>query len=196
MKKILLLSLFLSSFASLKAQSPAGSYMNSFYNKELSIEATLGKDKLQEIYIEVDSKSSSKAYINIKGYELESFRTSLKLLRDKHLAWCQIAKDNNVTEMSKDFGISFPLVTIAWRGTKWWFSFDRRLNMKFRILTNNEMIATCVQKVAASSNKYIEETIYFVLQTAEDFDNLINALDEEEILKKLQAIQNQESLFQ
>ena len=46
---------------------------------------------------------SRKAFIEVKGKELELFKTALELARDKYIEWRRIAKENNVTDMSKLF---------------------------------------------------------------------------------------------
>lgn len=74
------------------------------------------------------------------------------MIRDKYLSWVKIAKENNVTEMDKEFDIKFPTVSIAWRGSKWWFAFDRKITMSFLILDNGKMVAIWCPKVSASSN--------------------------------------------
>ena len=93
------------------------------------------------------------------------------LRNTKYLNWVKVAKDNNVTEIDKEFDIKFPSVTIAWSGSKWWFSFGQRVKMRFLILDSGKMIAVWAPKVTSSSNRYIDEQIYFAFEGAEDFDS-------------------------
>ena len=132
MKKlsILFVAFFIISI-SLKAQEEVGTYYNNYFKEEFTIEASQKNNKISDIYIEVSAKKSSQSFINIGGDDLETFKASLIALRDKYLSWVKIAKDNNVTEMNKEFDIKFPSVTVAWVGSKWWFDFNRKISMRF-----------------------------------------------------------------
>lgn len=183
---------------SLKAQEEVGTYYNNFFKEEFTIKASQKNNKISDIYIEVSAKKSSQSFINIGGDNLETFKASLIALRDKYLSWVKIAKDNNVTEMNKEFDIKFPSVTVAWVGvgSKWRFDFNRKISMRFLILESGKMVAVWAPKVTASSNRYIDETIYFTFECEDDFNNLLDKLNSQVMLDKLQNRQNKENLFQ
>ena len=197
MKKlsILFLAFFIISISS-KAQEEVGTYYNNFFKEEFTIKASQKNSKISDIYIEVSAKKSSESFINVGGEDLETFKASLIALRDKYLSWVKIAKDNNVTEMNKEFDIKFPSVTVAWVGSKWWFDFNRKISMRFLILESGKMVAVWAPKVTASSNEYIDETIYFTFECEDDFNNLLDKLNSQVMLDKLQSRQNKEDLFQ
>ena len=67
--------------------------------------------------------------------------------------------------------------------------------MSFLILDSGKMVAIWCPKVVSSSNRYIDETIYFVFEREEDFDSLINQLDYNSILDKLLNTKKNEDLF-
>ena len=119
MKKlsILCVAFFIISI-SLKAQEVVGTYYSNFFDKEFTIKASQKNNKVSSIYIGVEAKKSNESFINVGGEDLETFKASLITLRDKYLSWVKIAKDNNVTEMNKEFDIKFPSVTVAWIGSK------------------------------------------------------------------------------
>lgn len=181
---------------SVRAEQKVGSFQNSYFEKEYDIEAAAKNDKLQTVYIGVDAKDSKTAFISVDGKDLGLFKTSLELVRDKYLEWVKVAKENNVTEMNKEFGIKFPSVAIAWAGSKWWFAFGQKINMRFIILDSGKMVASWAPKVTSSSNRYINETIYFVFADEEDFNNLISQLNYQSILDQLQNTKKNEDLFQ
>ena len=197
MKKFntLIVSLFIFSISS-KAEQTVGTFENAYFGKNFTIEASQKNNELETVYIEVEAKSSKSAFLSVDGNKLESFKTSLELVRDKYLSWVKIAKENNVTGMDKEFDIKFPTVSIAWRGSKWWFAFDRKIAMSFLILDNGKMVAIWCPKVSASSNEFIDETIYFVFECEEDFNSLLNQLNSQAILDKLLNTKNNEDLFQ
>lgn len=177
------------------AEQTVGNYQNSFFNKSYDIEASAKNERLESVFIGVEAKDSRSAFIEVGGKNLESFRTALELVRDKYADWVKIAKESNVTEMRKEFGIYFPSVSVCWSGSEWWFSFGNSINMKFLILESGKMVASWSPTVTSSSNRYIDETIYFVFNSVEDFNNLISQLDYNKILSKLLKTKNDESLF-
>lgn len=67
--------------------------------------------------------------------------------------------------------------------------------MRFLILESGKMIAVWAPKVTSSSNRYIDEQIYFALEGEEDFDNLISQLSYQSILDQLLNTKNKEDLF-
>ena len=198
MKKLLILivSMFVSLSMNLRAEQTVGTFENTYFGKNFTIEASQKNNKLENVYIEVEAKGSKSAFISVDGDDLERFKTSLELVRDKFLSWVKIAKDNNVTEMDKEFDIKFPSVSVAWRGSKWWFAFNRKLTMSFIILDNGKMLAKWCPKVVSSSNEYIDETIYFVFETEDDFNSLLKQLNTQGILDQLLNTQNNADLFQ
>lgn len=196
MKRIFLLISIMILAVCAKAEQTVGKYQNTYFGKEFEIEAALKNDKIQSVYIGIEAKDAKHAFIAIDGKDLESFKTALELVKAKYLDWVKVAKGNNVTEMDKEFDIKFPSVTIAWSGSKWWFSFGQRVKMRFLILDNGKMIAVWAPKVTSSSNRYIDEQIYFALEGAEDFDNLLSQLNYQTILDQLLNKKNNEDLFQ
>ena len=195
MKRVISVFVFLVYAFVSNAQDVVGSYLNSYFGKTYSIEASLENNTLNKVYIEVETKGSKQGFISIDSKDLQSFKASLLSLRDKYLEWKQIAISNNVTKMNKDFDITFPTVTVAWYTSKWWFSFNRKITMSFMILENGDIIAVWSPKVSASSNEYIDETFYFVFGSKDDFTNLLKELDGQKICDKLLKTKNAESLF-
>ena len=196
MKKIILVLCLLTFILPIKAQQKVGEYTNSYVSKTFSIEAVEKNNKIEVVYIGISTDHKSRpAYIIVKGEDLELFKTALELARDKFSEWKKVAKENNITEMSKEMSINFPKVTVAWHGAKWWFSFGNKINFRFLILDDGEMVAHWTSKVTSSSNRYIEEYIYFAFANEEDFNGIINQLDGQRILNELFKNKNKSELF-
>lgn len=196
MKKIILVLCLLTFILPIKAQQKVGEYTNSYVSKTFSIEAVEKNNKIEVVYIGISTDHKSRpAYIVVKGEDLVLFKTALELVRDKFSEWKKVAKENNITEMSKEMGINFPKVTVAWHGTKWWFSFGNKINFRFLILDDEEMVAHWTSKVTSSSNRYIEEYIYFAFANEDDFNSIINQLDGQKILNELFKNKNKSELF-
>ena len=200
MKKFIFAMVAMIATMSMYAQQKVGEYTNSYVSKTFSIEAVEKNNKIEEVYIGIPTDLGSRtysrsAYIVVKGKDLELFKTALELVRDKFSEWKKVAKENNITEMSKEMGINFPKVTVAWHGTKWWFSFGNKINFRFLILDDEEMVAHWTSKVTSSSNRYIEEYIYFAFANEDDFNSIINQLDGQKILNELFKNKNKSELF-
>ena len=194
-KTLLLISIMLLTICAY-AEQTVGRYQNTYFGKEFEIEASQKNEKIETVYIGIVAKDAKSAFISVDGKDLESFKTALELVKTKYLDWVKVAKENNVTEMDKEFDIKFPSVSIAWSGSKWWFAFGIRIKMRFLILDNGKMIAVWAPKVTSSSNRYIDEQIYFALEGEEDFDSLISQLNYQTILDQLLNKKNNEDLFQ
>lgn len=191
---ILTLSLLFSSMIS--AQEVIDNYTMSYFNKNYEIEASTGKNNNFTIYIQVNAeRSKTKANYMIKSDKLNEFKEALILTKDKYVEWTKVAKENNVTDMSKDIDIKFPNIDIAWLGTKWFFSFGKKLSPKFMILKNGQNIVSFVNKNTASSNQYIDETTYWVFADVKEFEEFILKLDFDKIKVKLEKSENKAELF-
>lgn len=200
MKKFIFVMVAMIATMSMYAHQKVGEYTNSYVSKTFSIEAVEKNNKIEEVYIGIPTDLGSRtysrpAYIVVKGKDLELFKTALELARDKFSEWKKVAKENNVTEMSKEMGINFPKVTVAWYGTKWWFSFGNKINLKFLTLDDGQMVAAWALTVTSSSNRYIDQEIYFVFSDEEDFNSIIDQLDTQRILNELLNTKNQSDLF-
>lgn len=196
MKKFIFAMVAMIATISMYAQQKVGEYTNSYFSKTFSIEAAEKNNKIENVYIGIQTDLDfRKAYISVKGEDLEFFKTALELVRDKFSEWKKVAKENNITEMSKEMSINFPKVTVAWHGTEWWFSFGNKINFRFLILDDGEMVAHWTSKVTSSSNRYIDQEIYFAFADEKDFDDIINQLDGQRILNELLKNKNRSDLF-
>jgi hypothetical protein len=178
MKRISFFIIMLSIVSTIMAQKKVDSYYNSYFKTEYDISITEDKNGSLQIYIGVAAKhKSDNAQINIDESNLNDFILFLKNVRDKYAEWSKIAKDNNVEKMAKSFDIVSPRLTICWYGTKWYFSFDQKLEPDFMILDNGKHLAVAYNKVTASSNEYIDQTTYLAFESVDDINSLIGKLD-------------------
>ena len=180
----------------MSAAQKVGEYTNSYFSKTFSIYAGEENDKITSVYFGVQTDLDFRtAYISVEGEDLELFKNALELAKDKFSEWKNVAKDNNIAEISKEMCIDFPEVTVGWYSTEWWFSFDNKINLVFLILDDGQMVAAWAPKVTASSNHYIDQKIYFVFADEKDFDGIINQLDGQRITNKLLKDKNKSDLF-
>ncbi|MBR1716925.1 MAG: hypothetical protein IJ718_04815 [Paludibacteraceae bacterium] len=198
MKRNLIISIFAFFAVALLAEDRIGSYTMSYFDgKEYEIEASEPKNGKFSIYLYVGGdRKSDKVCIGIDSKDLQAFKTSLEQIRDKFLEWEKTAKDNNVTDINKDFPYSFPKVTIAWLGSKWWFSFNKHLKPKFMVFKDGSCAMVVYMKVKASSNEYIDQDVYWVLQNVDEFNSIIDMLDENIVMEHYNNKGNKTDLFQ
>lgn len=196
MKKFTLffLALFLSCFS--YAEEKIGSYHSTYYDSDFEISADqTGAGKIS-VYISIMGVTKwEKAMFSLDLSEVPAFRAALELAKFKFTEWKKVAEDNGVTEMKKDMPIPFPKVNICWYTTKWWFSFDQKLQPSF-IVTGKGVSAFAIMGSAQSSeSERISLNYYFALGDETDFNALIEALDEELIKSKFTGKQDVQALF-
>ncbi|MDR0367613.1 MAG: hypothetical protein LBH82_00550 [Bacteroidales bacterium] len=178
------------------AEKVVGTYSLSYFNKQYDIEASEIKNGKFSVYIQVSAERDfTRAMIEVKSSDLEEFTQFLTQMKDKYVEWANVAKENNVTDMSKDMDFKSPSTTICWSSSKWFFSFGHKLQPRFLILDSGKMVVTIHKKVTASSNQYIDEKIYWVFSDATEIDELISQLNAEKIISKLQEKENASDLF-
>ncbi|MDD4211587.1 MAG: hypothetical protein PHC46_04300 [Clostridia bacterium] len=196
MKKIVLI-LFVSILCTtVYGEKVVGKYYLSYFNQSYDIEASEIKDGKFTLYIQVHGGSqSTKAMLFVESDELKEFTQSLLQMKTKFEEWSKVAKENNVTEMSKKMDINFPPTSICWFFTEWYFSFYHTLIPAFMILKDGTYAVSIVEEATSSSNEYIDETIYWVFSDPKEIDDLISQLDAEKIKSKLEADDNASDLF-
>ncbi|MCY1660331.1 hypothetical protein [Chryseobacterium sp. SL1] len=195
-KKFTIFTLLLLFSSMINAQEVIDNYTMSYFNKKYDIEASMEKNGDFTVYIQVSAERvSTKANYMIKSSRLNEFKEALIFTRDKYSEWAKIAKENNVTDMTKSIDAKFPNIDIAWLGSKWFFSFSQKLSPTFMILKNGQIVVSFLNKNTASSNQYIDETTYWVFNDVKEFDEVIQKLDYDKIKGKLEKLENKADLF-
>ncbi|MDH6353844.1 hypothetical protein M2132_000161 [Dysgonomonas sp. PH5-45] len=198
MRKIIigLCVLFLVPCVSIYAQKKVATYeMSYFSDKKYDIEGLLDKDGMLSVYIGVEGKAKTTT-VKFEEKELKELKNTLEQIKNKFSEWSKIAKENNVTDMTKEMDFSLPKSTICWYSSKWFFAFNQELKPTFMILEGNRHIVSIVKKVTASSNKYIDETIYWIFSSPQEIDAFINLIDIDKLKQELGKEKKTEELFQ
>ena len=199
MKKILLFIVVIAMSALVSAQEKFATYTMSYFQEmgEFPIKISkLDKKGKFSVYIYVMGESEyDNVCITIKSIDLPTFRQTLTDLRDKFVEWKEVATENNVTDMKKEFPYSFNGITIAWLGSKWFFSYNNIITPLFVAMEDGKCVMIVYKNATSSSNQYIDQKVYFVLQEKEEFDNLLNVISEENINDYLNKRSNAEDLF-
>lgn len=179
------------------AQETVGNYYNSTFKKEYDVQAGLKSGNLMVIlFVEGYYGNEDVCFILNGENEIISFGTALLAAKSKYEEWVAVAKQNNVTEISKEMGISFPNIDVAWYGSEWWFDYNERISPYFKVYDTGECVCTIAGEATASTNELIDQKYYLVLSSVDDFDNLYNALQVNSIMDVLNSKQRAEDLFQ
>lgn len=188
--------LFLLLSLTANAQKVIGNYSLSYFDRSYDIAATQIENEKFTLYIQVSAeRESTEAMLAFESNQIEELRQSLLQVKSKYEEWCKVAKENNIKEMSKEMDIKLPSTTICWSSSKWFFSFDNKLTPKFLILDNGKFVVAFMKKAISSSNKYIDETIYWIFSDTKEFDELASKLDINAIETRLNEKENTSELF-
>lgn len=198
MKKLFLLICTMALCLNSLAEEKIGSYAMSYFNgKSFKIEASEPKNGKFSLYIEVGGKhKSDNVMLGVESKDLESFKDALTQVRDKFLEWKKTAVENNVTDITKEFPVTFPKITIAWYGSKWWFAFNQRIKPTFFVFKDGTCAMVVYTKAVSSSNEYIDQEVYWVLREESEFNDIIGLLDENVIIEHFSTKETKADLFQ
>lgn len=162
---------------------------------EYNVEATIYENDLV-VFIQVDGKyKSEKVFICIEGAEnIQNFIDALNVCKTKHIEWSEVAKSNNITDFRKPINVKFPSIRITWLGTKWYLSHKQNFNPEF-VVGENTNFVVIAGKANHWNNKYIDTNFYMIL-TPNDIDELISALNVDNIYSILSQETKTDALFQ
>lgn len=195
MKKHFLVLLALVLSLSINAQEAVDSYYSSYLKEDYEILASTDNGVLK-IYLNVGGEyESDNVIFMMEDKKINEFINSLKQVKIKYQEWSETAKNNNITEMDKEFDIDFPRVDVAWFSSDWWFSFNSILNPYFKVTSSGKCLVVFTNKVTSSSNKYIDKKYYLVFSNAKEIDELTNKINPASLKEKLNKKQNVQDLF-
>lgn len=197
MKKIFILLFAIGVCGNLFSEEKIGSYAMSYFDgRSFEIQASEPKNNKFYLYIQVGGEhKSDKVMLSIESKDLLAFKDALIQIRDKFLEWKKTAIENNVKDITKDFPITFPRVNIAWYGSKWWFAFNQRIKPTFFVFKDGTCAMVVYTKAESSTNEYIDQEVYWVLQEESEFNDIIRFLDENVIIEHFKAKSSQTDLF-
>lgn len=175
---------------SMQAQNTISEYVNS-HQESFKVNLIAKNEKPYRISLACESKGGD-GEIWIKPSDVEKFRAALSAVKSKFEEWNKIAKENNITQASKEMSIKFPKVEFVWGATTTFFATD-----KFKAmwgLKSPVEFVLCTAYVTASNNQFAEETFIISFYSIQDVQNLLDALSQEKIDAAIKTTENS-SLF-
>ena len=165
-----------------------GEYTLSYADISLSVTASAISDEDISIDIRVRaSKETTDMAICADNDDIRKLSETMIQMRDKYIEWVEVAKNNNVTSLVKQIDILFPEIYAMWiysGSTDVYSDFSLVLNPLFIISNGNYRISISAD-VTDESNAQIEEKIYWIFSSVEDFNGLIKLLDYDKIKAKV-----------
>lgn len=199
MKKTILSMLLVVIAVGASAQTLYGYYTNRADKSKTRYRVeyiTNGLKNKPYVLVEVMGEAD-KNYLMIDIDNIKSAQDGFKEMKEKYIEWVKIARENNVTEVDKKMDYPFHgRIGAAWRNSQWWFSTGFCYNMQpyFKIKGISKTV-TFAQAIRSDSNKYIENTLYIKFTSVQDFDSLINILDDGKLGAKIKGVKSKENLF-
>lgn len=171
------------------------SYFNEDFDLELDQHPKRANDYTASINLVGDRANDGCCFYFSSSTELTNFIASLNQIKEKFVEWKQVAIDNNVSDVRKPFDIKLPPLTVAWKGSEWWFAFNQRFTPMFIVTSDGRPVCVVNKEVKSSSNQYITEKFYFALSEASDFDDILNAFSDDNIYNLLHKDEQALDLF-
>lgn len=196
MKKFIVALLILVCSLPMLAETQVGSY--TMAGKDKRIEAYIDKKGNLKVFIEiVGEHSKEEVSLKLDGAgNVSEFVSSLILAKAKFVEWDKVAKDNQVTDMNKAIDIKFPNCEIWWRGTKYYSSYAHDfVRLKFFVSKDGNTWVGTGGEAQHWDNKYITQKFYIIFNEPEDMQSLIDALNIDAIMKKLNEQASAGDLF-
>ena len=195
MKKFLFLIAFVLLTTSLRAEKVVATYMMS--GMERNIEAGINDRGVLSVYIQVMGEyKSENVFVRVQGdADINKFVAQLTYCRTKFIEWEEVAKKNNITDFKKEFDTTFPYVEIWWSGSKWYSSNKRNFIKPLFLVTDGKAAFGEGGEATHWDNQYIDQKFYLILNSIEEIDSLINALDVTQINKVLNQDTQADALF-
>jgi len=198
MKKIMLLLLFMPLIGF--CQEKIDSYFNSAANETFNISIDQPNKKgIFSYYFECKSidSSSKQSIMFIDSNKIPDFITYINYLKDIHKKWSETATTNNVSELVKDIDYKNMPVRAAFSYGDWQFANTVYLLATFKILSGKYyIIIKNYRELVSSTNQFIKsDGFMFSFNKSEDFDDLIEKLNNEESIKILNEKKSKDDLF-
>lgn len=197
MKKIALLLLLIPIIGF--SQEKIDSYFNSAANETFDI--SIGKANKNEVFTYYfDCKSvdfnSKQSVIFIESNKINDFIDYINYLKDIHTKWSQTATENNVSELIKDIEYKNIPVRVAFSYGDWQFS-STTLKATFKILQGKHyIIINNSRRLVSATNQFMKsDGFMFSFNKAEDFQDIIEKLNNNESFKILNDIKAKDDLF-
>jgi len=193
--------MFFIGLCSLLSQEQIASF--SLLGKEMMVKAEEPDDKGDYwLYIDgypLGSSSSGGVYLSSK--KIEKILIQFKEIRTKYIEWTSTAKENNITDFSKEFSVDLSDFKGYFDYGGWHVDGSISPSASFVVTESEGNISYCVwiytNAMQSSSNQYIdtEKGFVFPFYSLDELDNFISLFDKDLVDKNFDNKQNIDNLF-
>ena len=190
MKSVNFLVFFLFT-VSVYCQPKYTSYKSSFFkNKEYNIKLSYENEKIYTMYIDLQSMENSiEGGMVITSEVHQYFLDSLAKVKSKFVEWVEVAKKNNVTEVSKQMEVDFRApASYFYMNEKKFYHLGSNLVFLFTVVEGKPNLTIWTQNLISSENKYFTNKGFLLVFTSEkeisDFLNIISIQKVKDFIKK------------
>lgn len=198
MKHLITLSLLLLSITG-KSQEIFSNYSSDYFGKKYDISiGTQDKKGVFRFYIDCESmdNTSKKASMILASEDVPEFVVFVDSLHKVYTKWVKTAKDNNVTELSKELPLKFSKIEAAFAYGKWQFDNTVRLTPRFKIVNGKYLLIVESGELQSISNQFMKSKgLYIVFNSDTEFDALINSIDIKKAGEFVRSKSKKEELF-
>lgn len=195
MKKFFILCLMaLAVCVNANAEKVVGHYYQG--STKYNVEAITYNNDLT-VFIEVMGEhKGDKVLVRIHGAEnIQNFIDALNVCKTKYIEWSEVAKSNNITDFRKPINVKFPDVQIGWFGNKTYLSRKHDFIKPTFSVGEDINFVVIAGKAKHWNNDYIDTNFYMIL-TQNNIDELISALNVDNIYSILSQETKTDALFQ
>ena len=181
------------------AQEKLTEYKSSYFDKSYPISVAKSKAGNVTFYIDAESmdKSSKAGFLIIEEKEVEAFILSIKSGKEIYSKWKKTAIDNNVTELSKPMDVPKYKCSAGFSYGKWQFDFAVNPISFFKIINGKYLFMLHSGELQSSSNQFMKSSgIAIVLDSEDDFDNLVASISVTKANELLEKKDKAASLFE
>lgn len=196
MKKILFFIAFVCLTTSIHAEKVVANFTMSGIEK--NIEASINSKGVLSVFIQVIGEyKNENVFVRVQGEDdINKFVTQLTYCKSKFIEWEQVAKKNNINDYKKEFDATFPNVEIWWSGSKWYSSHKRNFIKPLFLVTDGKAAFGAGGEATHWDNEYIDQKFYLIMNSVEEINSLIKALNVDNIKNVLNQDTQADALFQ
>ena len=179
------------------SQDKIDSYSNNL--NEIFTISTTKPDKKNSFtyYFECSSidRTSKQAILMVESTEIEEFKMYILFLKETFEKFKKTAIENNVTDVETDIDYKKINFQCAFSYGGWNIS-NAFLTAKFKVIKGKSIIVISSNRLISSTNKYIKsDGFIFSFEKSEDFDDIIEKLNNEDVILFYKEQKSKEDLF-
>ncbi len=161
-------------------------YDNLYVKQNYEVLISHKDDGKYTLYIDMMSLDnlSKSGGIMIDEKEHILFLRNLKEAKEKYIEWVNIAKENNVKDLSKSMSYKVKVGGFFKYGSKWNFQYVVNLTFDFKVVDGKNLLIVRTGELKSSSNQYMtHDGFVFVFQNEKEIDEFINILSVERVFE-------------